>query len=315
MKLVRRMALVVVVAAACAIAALAGISSHGGASVAAAGGSCQLGTKSGQVKHVIYLQFDNTHFRRDNPNVASDLEQMPHLLNFLKGNGTVLTNDHTILISHTAGGIVSSLTGLYPDRNGQTVSNSYDYFQGSGVPTFTSSFKYWTDTVDGANETLPNMVGDGGQTAPAPWLTYTHAGCSVGGVSAANIELENANAIVQSSLAAAAAAGATNIKVASVAPFSVNQVLTIDTGAAAETAKIAVIGTSGATGTGITLATPLANAHASGAKVFATDPTGDVTSLFGENSDAFAEARASQLAPAGATRTLAQTDFVGIAIH
>jgi hypothetical protein len=36
------------------------------------------------VKHVIYLQFDNTHFNRDepNPSVASDLEQMPHLLNF-----------------------------------------------------------------------------------------------------------------------------------------------------------------------------------------------------------------------------------------
>ena len=35
------------------------------------------------------------------------------------------------------------------------------------------------------------MVGDGGQTTPAPWLTYTQAGCNVGGVSAANIELEN----------------------------------------------------------------------------------------------------------------------------
>ena len=87
---------------------------------------------------------------------------MPHLLNFLKGNGTLLTNDHTILISHTAGGILASLTGLYPDRNGQTVSNSYDYFKANGTPTFTSSFKYWTDTVDGTNDPLPNMVGDGG---------------------------------------------------------------------------------------------------------------------------------------------------------
>ena len=145
---------------------------------------------------MIYLQFDNTHFRRDNPNVASDLEQMPHLLNFLKGNGTLLTNDHTILISHTAGGILSSLTGLYPDRNGQTVSNSYDYFRADGTPNFASSFKYWTDTVDGSDDSLPNMVGDGGQTTPAPWLTYTHAGCNVGGVSAANLELENNNALV-----------------------------------------------------------------------------------------------------------------------
>src|ERR671935_279565 len=96
-----------------------------------------------------------------------------------------------LLGSHTAGGILSSLTGLYPDRNGQTVSNSYDYYQNNGIPTFTSSFKYWTDTVDGSDDSLPNMVGDGGQTAPAPWVTYTHAGCNVGGVSAANIELEN----------------------------------------------------------------------------------------------------------------------------
>jgi hypothetical protein len=186
-----RAAIGVLVVAACVAAALAvGAASRGGASATTVTG-CQLGNKDGQVKHVIYLQFDNTHFRRDNPKVASDLEQMPHLLSFLKDNGTLVADDHTILISHTAGGILSSLTGLYPDRAGMTVSNSYDYYQASGVPKFTSSFKYWTNTVDGTNETLPNMVGDGGQTAPAPWLTYTHAGCNVGGVSAANIELEN----------------------------------------------------------------------------------------------------------------------------
>jgi hypothetical protein len=145
------------------------------------------------IKHVIYLQFDNLHYRRDLPNVPSDLEQMPHLLDFMRQNGTLLTNDHTILISHTAGGILSSLTGLYPDRNGITVSNSYDYYRNNGLPTFTSAFKYWTDTVDGADDPLPNMVGTDWQsrTAQPPWLTYTQAGCDVGGVSAANIELEN----------------------------------------------------------------------------------------------------------------------------
>jgi len=191
MLMVRRTALLAVLAGACAVAALVSGAVSGGTSAATAAGPCQLGNKDGAIKHVIYLQFDNTHYRRDNPNVASDLEQMPHLLNFLKGNGTLLTNDHTILISHTAGGILSSLTGLYPDRNGMTVSNSYDYFNASGVPRFTSSFKYWTNPADGTNDSLPNMVGDGGQTTPAPWLTFTHAGCDVGGVSAANIELEN----------------------------------------------------------------------------------------------------------------------------
>jgi len=34
---------------------------------------------SGGIQHVIYLQFDNVHLTRDNPNVYSDLEQMPHL--------------------------------------------------------------------------------------------------------------------------------------------------------------------------------------------------------------------------------------------
>jgi hypothetical protein len=319
MKSVKRGALLAALAGVCAAAALVtGAVSHGTPSASAAA-PCTLGGKDGQVKHVIYLQFDNTHYRRDRSNVASDLEQMPHLLNFLKGNGTLLTNDHTILISHTAGGIVASLTGLYPDRNGQTVSNSYDYFQANGVPTFTSSFKYWNNTVAAASDPLPNMVTDGGATTPAPWLTYTAAGCSVGGVSAANIELENNNAVTvrggPTALVAAAAAGATNIKVASVSGFSAGQAITVD----GESATISSVGTAGAGGTGITLAAPLANGHALGSVVYgtvATDPTGDVTSLFGVGSDAWNEARASQLSLSGtAQRTLAQTDLVGIAIH
>ena len=48
------------------------------------GSACRLGNDAGQIKHVVYLQFDNTHYTRDNPDVASDLEQMPHLLNFMR---------------------------------------------------------------------------------------------------------------------------------------------------------------------------------------------------------------------------------------
>src|SRR5438445_1796459 len=61
--------------------------------------TCQLGNG---VQHVISIVFDNVHFFRDNPNVPSDLEQMPHLLNFLQSNGTVFSNSHTPLIAHTA---------------------------------------------------------------------------------------------------------------------------------------------------------------------------------------------------------------------
>ncbi|HKS69709.1 MAG TPA: hypothetical protein VJQ45_04785 [Ktedonobacterales bacterium] len=154
--------------------------------------TCQLNSAGGAIQHVIYLQFDNTHFNRDNPNVPSDLEQMPALLSFITQYGTLFTNDHTILISHTAGGILSSLTGLYPDRQGQTVSNSYDYFDPStGVPHFTSSFKYWTTPVDGSADSAPNMITDGGNMTPAPWVPFTRAGCDVGGVGTANIEFES----------------------------------------------------------------------------------------------------------------------------
>jgi hypothetical protein len=107
---------------------------------------CDLGNGGhSRIKHVIYLQFDNTHLLRDRSNFASDLELMPHLKNFLADNGTLSDNEHTILISHTAGGILSSLTGLYPDRNGQAVSNSYGFFRSNGSVGFSSSFKYWTD--------------------------------------------------------------------------------------------------------------------------------------------------------------------------
>ena len=73
---------------------------------------------------------------------------MPHLLNFMKDNGTLLTNDHTILISHTAGGILSSLTGLYPDRHGQCLEQLRLLQRRRVSRRSRRSFKYWTDPVD-----------------------------------------------------------------------------------------------------------------------------------------------------------------------
>jgi hypothetical protein len=185
---------------AAAIAAVAGVqaaSARHDAPPTASSTTCALQSARAKIKHVIYIQFDNTHFSRDNPNVPSDLEQMPHLLSFIKGNGTLINKHHTVLISHTAGGILSSLTGLYPDRNGTTVSNSYDYYRTTAAgyqATNTSAFKYWTAPVASPADPLPNMVnGDSGQAknTPAPWVSYTRAGCDVGNISVANTVLEN----------------------------------------------------------------------------------------------------------------------------
>ena len=70
---------------------------------------------------------------------------------------------------------------------------------------------------------------------------------------------------VGTTLAAASAVGATNVKVASVAGFTVGQTVAVGTGTTQEAATIAAIGTAGAAGTGIDLTAPLAIAHASGA--------------------------------------------------
>ena len=166
-----------------------------------AASGCELPGTRGAIKHVIYIQFDNTHLRRDNTSVPSDLEQMPHLLNFITNNGTMMTNDHTALISHTATGILTSLTGVYPDRMGQPVSNSFRYFTPLGGSRTGVSFAYWTAPLfdpagppfppAGQTDFTPEMINENGKIAPAPWVPYTRAGCDVGNVATANTVLEN----------------------------------------------------------------------------------------------------------------------------
>jgi hypothetical protein len=171
---------------------------------------CQLGNG---VKHVVQITFDNVHFFRDNPNVPSDLELMPNLLDFFENNGTFLSNNHTPLIAHTADDILTTYTGLYGDRQGMPVSNGYQVYQSNGPGgTFgttdgAGSFAYWTDPVydtsPTATDTNPNMVYSPVPPAtarkpvspttitPAPWVPFTRAGCNVGEIATANVELEN----------------------------------------------------------------------------------------------------------------------------
>ncbi len=157
---------------------------------------CQLNSARGNIQHVIYIQFDNTHFTRDNPNVPSDLEQMPNLLNFMENNGVLLTNHHTPLISHTATDILTSLTGVYGDNHGVPVSNSFRYFNPNGTSNLGVSFAYWTDplfdpTTSTPTDTTFNMLTASGKNAPAPWVPFTRAGCNFGAVATANTILEN----------------------------------------------------------------------------------------------------------------------------
>src|SRR5215472_6627746 len=156
--------------------------------------SCNLDPAHGKIKHVIFVVFDNVHFTRDNPNVPSDLEQMPTLLNFLRQNGTFDSNHHAVLISHTADDILSTLTGVYGDRHGIPVANSYGVYRPDGSVANVSSFFYWTDLVNDANSSSKDftygMLSETGQNAPAPWVAYTRAGCDFGAFATANVVVE-----------------------------------------------------------------------------------------------------------------------------
>ncbi len=169
-----------------------------GAGAAPASG-CSLA--GGKITHVIYLQFDNVHYTRDIPSVPSDLQQMPNLLNFITGSGTLITGEHTPLIAHTADDIVTSESGLYGSDQGVPIANEYRYYTGAkdGSTDTAGSFAYWTDPiVDYSTKTgapvgdfTTTLTGQDGKTPPAPWVPYTRAGCNFGSVAAANTELEN----------------------------------------------------------------------------------------------------------------------------
>jgi hypothetical protein len=180
---------------------LIGVPSATPAVAAVGASSCQFRTPSGAaspITHVIHIQFDNVHFRRDNPSVPSDLEQMPHLLNFIEGNGTLLANEHTPLISHTANDLLTGITGVYGDQHGIPISNSFEVYNNSPVGSYnTSAFTYWTDRVKqdpvNAQRVMPfQMIDAHGNNLQAPWVPYVNAGCNFGAVSTVNMVLENA---------------------------------------------------------------------------------------------------------------------------
>jgi hypothetical protein len=103
----------------------------------------------------------------------------------------------------------------------------------------------------------------------------------------------------QTTLSAAAAAGDTVIKVASVANLVAGHRAAVDTGANLEAVTISAVGTAGAGGTGVTLGAPLARAHNS---AVAVRDTGTGVTLAAPL--AFAHAAASAARDAGSGITL-----------
>jgi hypothetical protein len=142
--------------------------------------------------------------------VPSDLQMMPNLLNFLEGNGTFLSNNHTPLIAHTGDDLLTTFTGLYGDRHGMPISNSYQTYNPNGSTDPAGSFAYWTDPVfntastpSPGHDTNPSLVYSATPpattkpapsptaTTPAPWVPFTRAGCNVGEAGSVNQDLEN----------------------------------------------------------------------------------------------------------------------------
>jgi hypothetical protein len=170
-------------------------------------GGCHL---ANGITHVVQIGFDNVHFFRDNPNVPSDLEMLPNLLHFLEGNGTLLSNSHTPLIAHTGNDLMTTATGLYGDRQGIPIANSYQSWNPNGTTDPATVFTYWNDAIDdtastptAGHDTNPNLVYSPVPPAtasspvkpdtitPAPWVPYTEAGCNVGEIATVDQELEN----------------------------------------------------------------------------------------------------------------------------
>ncbi|MBE3556354.1 MAG: sulfatase-like hydrolase/transferase [Firmicutes bacterium] len=129
-----------------------------------------LAGRGSSIQHVVYIITDNVHY--------SDIQQMPSVMHFLS-QGTVLVNDHTVLDSHTQDGMLSDMTGKYPDQTGVI---DQGFYEGSQYV----SFAYWENKdPDGQPHvtTTPN------------WIAFNQHGWNVGAVGAPDMELESAREV------------------------------------------------------------------------------------------------------------------------
>jgi hypothetical protein len=190
-----------------------------------------------------------------NDAVPLDLQQM------------LVANPNALLqYTHVSGGTASAPDALLDGRalaaNSATVQVKATVlkdtlqvvFNGTGANAITlapaGAYQLWLDATSGTPTTLVN---------PATTLV------------AGSVPVSAAS----STSPAAATAGATNLKIAAtIGLFAPGQTIAIDTGTNQENAVIDAVGTTGATGTGLTLKHPLTKSHNSGVAVAAVQPAG-----------------------------------------
>ena len=100
---------------------------------------------------------------------------MPCLLNFIEDNGVLTANDHTALISHTATGILTSLTGVYPDLKGSRVHGRGERTAGRSKPLAALAWQSGADVRSRHHHTPvePESWKQARGAAKAPWVSST----------------------------------------------------------------------------------------------------------------------------------------------
>ena len=215
----------------------------------------------------------------------------------LSGSGNFINNNKIGAITIQGTGTVTGFRGILPGQTAATTQTINNNIIGGAVAggaitdTQVGSYAmYGIQTATASSSitgnTIRNMTGNANVAATVVAAGIAYSNATTGGLSTISrntvYNLSNASGTVSNSiygidlsfpsltttLSAASAVAATNIKVASVANMTVGNTLTVDfNGVNPETVTITIVGTAGAGGTGITFTPALAFAHASGATV------------------------------------------------
>ncbi len=148
----------------------------------------------------------------------------------------------------------------YPGEGQYAVTDLTQYLT-AGLP-FAFGLQYYYHTC-----TCQGRANGAGATSTTLFAAAAASDTNVKLASVSNLLVGDIIYIDPTTLAAASLVGDVTIRVSSAIDFAAGQTVTIDTGASQETAVITTVGTSGSSGTGITVSAALTKAHASGVTV------------------------------------------------